>query len=166
MTRHIPTIHSVYRHYKGPLYYVMSLAGHTEREETLVIYHALYADGDTYARPLDMFTSEVPEEDQKYNITGQKYRFELMDGGTMTTLKEDILKAIEKSDVIEEVSSEQNAYYVDGDLEALIKELGATHFIKGDYMTVTRHHEQIDFQVEYIPSRFWENDKEMIVSFN
>ena len=69
--------HSVYRHYKGNYYYVTDLAMHTETLETLVIYHALYGEGKTYARPIDMFLEEVPEEDWKKNITGQHYRFEL-----------------------------------------------------------------------------------------
>ena len=69
---------SVYRHYKGNYYYVLSLAEHTETYETLVIYHALYGEGYIYARPMEMFLEEVPEEDQHKNITNQKYRFELV----------------------------------------------------------------------------------------
>lgn len=70
------SIATVYRHYKGNYYYVSGLAQHTENGEILVIYHALYGECDQYARPMDMFLEEVPDEDQHKNITGQKYRFQ------------------------------------------------------------------------------------------
>jgi hypothetical protein len=72
---------SVYRHYKGNYYYVLGSAEHTETGEYLVIYHALYGEGDTYARPQERFLEEVPEEvpEEVVNPTGQKYRFELVD---------------------------------------------------------------------------------------
>ncbi|GFN32408.1 DUF1653 domain-containing protein [Paenibacillus xylaniclasticus] len=70
-------IHSVYRHYKGNLYYVIALAWHTETAEKMVVYHALYGDYETFVRPMDMFLSEV--EEVAKNPTGQRYRFELME---------------------------------------------------------------------------------------
>jgi hypothetical protein len=73
-----PYTHAMYRHFKGNLYYVMGIAEHTETNEYLVIYHALYGEGETFARPVEQFMSEV--EDGKENPTGQKYRFELFEG--------------------------------------------------------------------------------------
>lgn len=62
-------IKGIYKHFKGDLYLVEDIAYHSETNEKLVIYRALYEDGKLYARPINMFTEEV-------NKNGQKYRFE------------------------------------------------------------------------------------------
>lgn len=49
----------VYRHYKGNQYRVLAVATNTESQEKLVIYQSLYGDFAIWARPLDMFLSEV-----------------------------------------------------------------------------------------------------------
>jgi hypothetical protein len=49
----------IYRHYKGPLYQVVSIARHTETLETLYVYHCLIGDRRTWTRPVNIFESNV-----------------------------------------------------------------------------------------------------------
>lgn len=67
------------------MYKVLDFAKHTETGELLVIYEALYDGepidcevhcGDKFARPFDMFMSEVNHE--KYPNIKSKYRFNVM----------------------------------------------------------------------------------------
>lgn len=64
----------IFRHFKGDLYLVLDFVTHSETQEKLVLYRALYGDCGLFVRPYDMFIEEVPEE--KENPTGQNFRFE------------------------------------------------------------------------------------------
>ncbi|MEO9653836.1 DUF1653 domain-containing protein [Marinomonas sp.] len=49
----------VYRHYKGAEYWVERVVKHSETEESLVIYQALYGEFGWWARPMSMFRESV-----------------------------------------------------------------------------------------------------------
>lgn len=50
---------SIYQHYKGQQYMILSVARHTETLEELVVYQSLYGDYAIWIRPLQMFVEEV-----------------------------------------------------------------------------------------------------------
>ncbi|MBJ7538980.1 DUF1653 domain-containing protein [Marinomonas transparens] len=54
----------IYRHYKGAEYWVERVVKHSETEEPLVIYQALYGECGWWARPLAMFQESVEIDGQ------------------------------------------------------------------------------------------------------
>ena len=53
-----------YRNFKGNEYEVIAIAKHSETLEEMVVYKALYGDGDTWVRPAKMW-DETMERDGK-----------------------------------------------------------------------------------------------------
>ena len=49
----------IYRHYKGNEYEVLMVARHSETEEEMVVYRALYGDYGVWVRPYAMFVEKV-----------------------------------------------------------------------------------------------------------
>ncbi len=54
----------IYRHYKGNLYEVIDMARHSETEEWLVVYRALYGEYGLWVRPASLFTEMVVYDGQ------------------------------------------------------------------------------------------------------
>ena len=49
----------LYRHYKGEIYDVLLTAQHSETEEWMVVYKALYGEEGYWVRPYAMFFEKV-----------------------------------------------------------------------------------------------------------
>ena len=54
----------LYRHYKGNMYEVYMTAQHSETEEWMVVYKALYGDKGMWVRPYEMFLEKVEVDGQ------------------------------------------------------------------------------------------------------
>ena len=48
-----------YRHFKGNEYQVLYIAKHSETQERMVVYQALYGDRDIWVRPASMWNEIV-----------------------------------------------------------------------------------------------------------
>ena len=51
-----------YRHFKGMEYEVIGIAWHSETEEPMVVYRALYGEGALWVRPLSMWEETVDRD--------------------------------------------------------------------------------------------------------
>ena len=63
-----------YRHYKGGMYEVLGVANHSETLEKMVVYRALYGEGETWVRPLGMWFDIVKigdEEKERFTYIGE-----------------------------------------------------------------------------------------------
>ena len=72
--RDIPKENETYKHFKGNNYRILAIARHSETGEQMVVYKALYGEGEVFVRPLDMFME--PVDRAKYPDASQEYRFE------------------------------------------------------------------------------------------
>jgi hypothetical protein len=59
MESRMSAIPGIYRHYKGQRYRVLGTARHSETEEELVVYQALYGERGLWVRPAAMFAETV-----------------------------------------------------------------------------------------------------------
>ena len=91
--RQNPKPQEIYRHFKGNIYQIITIARHSETGIKMVVYQQLYAPYEVYVRPLEMFMSKI--DTKKYPNERQTYRFEKID-----------ISGEEKVDVPKETSSE------------------------------------------------------------
>lgn len=73
-------IGKIYRHFKGNYYFIQDVALDSETKERIVIYRPIYDRNDSqiWVRRETMFLEEI-DQTRKDNITGQKYRFEMVE---------------------------------------------------------------------------------------
>ena len=55
-----------YRHFKGNEYEVIGLARHSETQEEMVVYRALYGDFGLWVRPARMWTETVERDGKTF----------------------------------------------------------------------------------------------------
>lgn len=55
-----------YRHFKGNEYEVLYLAKHSETEEDMVVYRALYGERGVWVRPASMWNETVERDGKTY----------------------------------------------------------------------------------------------------
>ena len=56
----------IYRHFKGNRYEVLALARHSETEEWMVVYRALYGEHGLWVRPASMWLETVERDGNTY----------------------------------------------------------------------------------------------------
>lgn len=123
--RQTPVAGQIYKHFKGNLYKVLAVAVHTETEEKLVVYQSVDNPDRVFARPLEMFMSDIDRF--RYPLIRAKYRFTLVSepeeetNGEETkeeetkeeTLNEDTKEEDVKDEETEEQSDDDSAVYKD-----------------------------------------------------
>ena len=65
-----------YRHFKGNEYQVLGVARHSETEEEMVVYRALYGEGGLWVRPAAMWLEMVTRDGvtkPRYQITKEVF---------------------------------------------------------------------------------------------
>lgn len=117
----------IYRHFKGNLYLVTSVALTSSELEPTVVYMSLSGDNQVWTRALSEFESLVPEG--KNNPTGQKYRFELVKD------MRSILSQCTTQNLIEELKSRPDSPFNDSDIEGLNEKVADREYVLGELMS-------------------------------
>ena len=55
-----------YRHFKGNEYEVLFIAKHSETDEDMVVYRALYGDNQVWVRPASMWNETVERDGETF----------------------------------------------------------------------------------------------------
>ena len=83
-----------YRHFKGNEYEVIALAKHSETGEPMVVYRALYGDGQVWVRPAYMWNETVVRDGKTYKRFYRMDRIERVE--RYEQLYDEVLQEVEK----------------------------------------------------------------------
>lgn len=125
--RQTPVAGQIYKHFKGNLYKVLAVAVHTESEEKLVVYQSVDNPDRVFARPLEMFMSDIDRF--RYPLIRAKYRFTLVsepeveNNGEETKEEETIKETPNEDTKGEDVKDEETEEQSDDD-SAVYKDNG------------------------------------------
>lgn len=65
----------IYRHFKGNEYELLFVAKHSETLEEMVVYRALYGEGDVWVRPASMWNEKIERDGKtfrRFEYIGEK----------------------------------------------------------------------------------------------
>lgn len=85
-----------YRHFKGNEYEVIALAKHSETGEPMVVYRALYGDGQVWVRPAYMWNETVVRDGKTYKRFYRMDRIERVE--RYEQLYDEVLQEVERRD--------------------------------------------------------------------
>lgn len=138
----IPRSNEIYRHFKGNLYRIITIAIHSETEEQMVVYQGLYGDFPIYCRPLSMFISEVDHD--KYPQVAQKYRFERLDNPASNDTNVNPIQNAELKEeetICEQMTETEEAVNID---PLILEFLDAETVLEKKNILATLHHRITD----------------------
>lgn len=56
-----------YRHFKGGEYEVLGIAKHSETQEEMVVYRALYGEREIWVRPASMWNEQIQKDGKTFS---------------------------------------------------------------------------------------------------
>ena len=114
----------IYRHFKGNLYLVTSVALSSFDLEPTVVYMSLSGDNQVWTRSLSEFESLVPEG--KENPTGQKHRFEPVKD------MRSVLSQCTTQNLIEELKRRPDSPFNESDFDGLNSKVADREYVLGE----------------------------------
>lgn len=142
--RNNPKPYEIYEHFKGNRYQIITLAQHSETEEDMVVYQALYGEYKMYVRPLSQFMGMVDEK--KYPEQKGQYRFQKVNEKiteekeqkrAVESVVEETLEAASEPDVEEALET------VDTEGEVAINEAGIDPMVM-DFLDADTYEERLN----------------------
>ncbi|MCM1161625.1 MAG: DUF1653 domain-containing protein [Roseburia sp.] len=134
--RNNPKPYEIYEHFKGNRYQIITLAQHSETEEDMVVYQAMYGEYKMYVRSLTQFMGMVDET--KYPEKKGQYRFQ--------KVSEEAANEPEAEEALEAVSSpeaEKTFEATDKESKEVTQEAGIDPMVM-DFLDADNYEERLN----------------------